>query len=214
MFNLFGLPIKMFTINPDDFDKTKLVSDVLDNYKISKTRNKWDDESNIHHENSDWNNDNFKKLDYSKLIPIYNKFVHQYLSQFKWKNNFKFTYEIENYTCMGKGQFMKKHLHGSDFTAIHYLKYNKKHKSTRFYNPNPSVEYFELVTPNLRKNLDESHILNSWAFKSWYLDVEENHICFAPSSLLHGVPQQQIDDLRITIVLNIYTTPLEEKENE
>ena len=208
MFNLFGLPIKMFTINPDDFDKTKLVGDILDNYKISKTRNKWDTKSNIHHENLDQNNNNFKKLDYSKLLPIYDKFVYQYLNQFSWKNNFSFIYEISNYTCMGKGQFMKKHLHGSDFTAVHYVKFNEKHESTKFYNPNPSIEYLSRVSPDLTKNLDESHILNSWAFEDWSFHVEEDCIYFAPSSLVHSVPQQQTDDLRITIILNINVTTI------
>ena len=214
MFNLFGSPIKMFRISPDDFDKTKLVGDILDNYKISKTRNKWDTKSNIHHENLDQNNNSFKKLDYSKLLPIYDKFVYQYLNQFRWKNNFSFIYEISNYTCMGKGQFMKKHTHESDFTAIHYIKFNEKNESTKFYNLNPSINHLDIFSPDLLKNLDDSDILNSWAFKSWFLDVKEDNICFTPSALAHGVPQQQTDDLRITIVLNIDITPLKKKENE
>tara|TARA_Y100000004_G_C8811042_1_gene367664 strand:- start:94 stop:708 length:615 start_codon:yes stop_codon:yes gene_type:complete len=203
----------MYKINPADFDKTKLVNSILDNYKLSKNRNEWDNKSNIHHENSDIDNPNFKKLDYTMLVPIYDKLVKQYLNEFKWKGNVTSTYEISNYTCMGRGQFMKSHEHGSDFTGVHYIKFNKEHKSTKFYNPNSSIKYFDKIVPNLVNNLDRNDIYNSWAFESWCFDIEEDYICFAPSKLTHSVPQQQTDHLRITVILNIHITPPEEKEN-
>ena len=81
---LFGFPVGIYKIDPNNYDKEKIVSDIIDNYKVDPTRNKWDNsESNIHHELDDRNNNNFKKINYSSLLPLYDEKIKEYLNNFK-----------------------------------------------------------------------------------------------------------------------------------
>ena len=56
---LFGFPVGIYKINPSNYNKEKIVSDIIDNYKINANRNNWNKSSNIHQEFDDRNNDNF-----------------------------------------------------------------------------------------------------------------------------------------------------------
>ena len=38
---LFGFPVGIYKINPNNYDKEKIVSDIIDNYKIDANRNNW-----------------------------------------------------------------------------------------------------------------------------------------------------------------------------
>ena len=66
------------TIDEGLYDKTKIVEDILFNYNLEENRNEWDSHkvhygrpsSNLHHSHGDNGNNNFKKIDYSKLTKI------------------------------------------------------------------------------------------------------------------------------------------------
>ena len=202
---LFGFPVDIYKINPNNYNKEKIVSDIIDNYKIDANRNNWNKSSNIHQEFDDRNNDNFKKINYSSLVPLYNEKIKEYLSNFKVIKDYHYKFEIVNYTCSSSGQYMKRHMHDDcAFSAVHYIKFNREeHMGTTFHNTNPHIDFI----PSFKQKFDEikdlSDIANSWAMNSWTFDIEEDDFCFSPAKLMHSVSQSKGDDLRITIVMNI-----------
>jgi hypothetical protein len=207
---IFGFPFYVDNINDSLFDKKKIIKDIEYNYKKDKHRNVWEDskglvDSNLHHSYSDMENSNFKKINYSKLLPIYTKVITNFLNNFKFKKLIKFNFNIVNYTCMTSSQYMKSHYHPeSDFTAVHYIKYdNTIHKPTLFENSDFS-KFTRSLRPNLYNLLDSSDINHSWYYENYFLNIKENDICITPSFLFHSVPMQPKTDFsRITIVLNI-----------
>ena len=203
---LFGFPVGIYKINYNDYDKQKIVSDIIHNYKIDTNRNKWDSDSNLHHENGDTDNDKFRKINYSSLLPLYDEKVKEYLSNFKFREDYRYRFNIVNYTCTSKGQFMKKHIHPGQFSAAHHIKFNKEeHKGTTFHNRHPYIDYMELFKKDKKFNSikDISDISHSWSMKDWTFHVDEDDICFSPASLMHSVSQVKSDDLRITIIINV-----------
>ena len=202
---LFGFPVGIYKINPSNYNKEKIVSDIIDNYKIDSNRNNWNKSSNIPHELDDRNNDNFKKINYSSLLPLYDEKIKEYLNNFKIIEDYHYKFEIVNYTCSSSGQYMKKHMHNDcAFTAVHYIKFNKEeHRGTTFHNRHPHVDFIPSFKQKFYEIKDMNDIANSWAMKAWTFGVEEDDICFSPAKLMHSVSQPKGDDLRITIVMNI-----------
>jgi len=207
---LFAFPVYITKIDEKLFNKKKIIKDIEYNYKKNKNRNFWDNKkttsSNLHHSFDDTKNKEFIDINYTELLPIYTNKINEYLQNFKFKKNIQFKFKIVNYTCMTDSQFMRSHHHNdSDFSAVHYLKFNKKtHLPTTFENTNPYKDYIGYLRPNLKKCLNENDISNSWAFNDWCFDIEENDICFSPSYLYHSVPIQPLtNDTRICVVLNI-----------
>ena len=202
---LFGFPVGVYKIDSNDYDKEKIVSDIIYNYNIDVNRNKWDDFSNLHHQYGDNDNDKFIKINYSKLFPLYDEKVRKYLNNFKFKKDFHYKFKIVNYTCAGKGQYMKKHIHpGCAFSGVHYIKFNEKeHMGTTFHNRHPHIEFIPELNNKFGKIKNVNDIAQSWTMKDWTFDVEEDCICFSPSALMHSVSQPKGNDLRITIAINI-----------
>jgi hypothetical protein len=204
--NIFGFPIFISSINENNFNKKELIYKIEENYKKNKDRNLWDNRSYLHHSFEDNNNSDFTKITYEQLLPLYKEKIIEYLNLFKFKKEIDFKFEIVNYTCMTGSQHMRSHHHNnSDFSAVHYLKFNNKiHKPTVFENTNPYKEYIQYLRPKLNKCLDFTDISNSWATEDYYFEINENDICFSPSYLFHNVPiQPATDETRICIVLNI-----------
>ena len=54
---MFNVPHWKYTIDPNSYDKDKLLEDVNHNYSLDKSRNKWDKgnflASDLHHSNRD-----------------------------------------------------------------------------------------------------------------------------------------------------------------
>ena len=76
-----------------------------------------------------------------------------------------------------------------------------KHKRTTFHNRHPYIDYMELFEKDKKFNsIKDSDISNSWI--DWTFDVDEDDICFSPSSLMHSVSQVKSDDLE-TIIINV-----------
>ena len=211
---IFGFPVFIESINKDLYKKKEIIKDIEYNYKKDNTRNNWESsdtikKSNLHHAYNDWNNIKFKSINFTSLIPVYKKSISNFFENFSFKKTLNFKFNITNYTCMTSNQYMKSHYHpDSDFTAVHYIKFNEKiHKPTLYENSNISSQFIKALRPKLNNLVDISDIKNSWFFENYSFDIKEDDICITPSFLFHSVPIQDTklkqNDKRITVVLNI-----------
>jgi len=205
-FILFGFPVVCTKIDKNSYDKKSIISTIEKNFKLNKKRNLWDQTSVLHHAYNDFSNPKYHKVNFTTLLPIYKEVL---LTMFKKMNmvlKYEFNFEIVNYTCLSKSHFMTSHTHfKADFTAVHYIQFdNKHHTPTMFENMLPHVEYINNLRPKLIKILSNKHCLNSWAYKDWSLNTEEDDFCLSPAFLKHRIdPQTSKNKNRITIVLNI-----------
>lgn len=204
---LFGFPYYIGKISQTDYEKEKIIKDIEKNYHIDKNRNKWDNHSNLHHLHDDYRNDNFTKIDFSSLKPIYEKHIYNFLNSIPSQKKFHYHWNIINYTCFGKGQFMAKHSHlPASFSAVHYVKLNSKsHKGTCYYNPvSWNCVLGQLKPLNILKDaFSTKDVINSWLHSTWEIGVQEDDFVITPGILEHGVITSTSDEIRMAIVLNI-----------
>ena len=73
--NLFSCPIYKIRIDPDSYDKEKIINDILYNKSLKNTRNDTHQiigsNSDIHHSYKDFDNEDFRIINYEKLIGVY-----------------------------------------------------------------------------------------------------------------------------------------------
>ena len=106
---LFGYPIHRIRIDPDSYDKNKIVSDIKKNYEID--------------------------INYSQLRKVYSKTFSEFFANFfEFSEPFNYHWNIVNYTAIKTGQYMKAHTHPEyDFSCTHYINFDsEKHSSIRF----------------------------------------------------------------------------------
>jgi tetratricopeptide (TPR) repeat protein len=202
---LFGFPVMSTKIDKKAYNKKSIISTIEKNFKLNKKRNLWDKTSVLHHAYGDFSNPKYHKVNFSILLPLYQKALVAMFDKMTLRGTFHFDFSIVNYTCLSNSQYMHAHLHmGADFTAVHYIQFDKKHHTpTIFENTLPHVEYIDTLRPDLLKILNE-HPLNSWAYKGMSRNVEEDDFYFYPAFLKHKIdPQTSKKKNRITIVLNI-----------
>jgi len=205
LINLFGFPVMSMKIDKKSYDKKSIISTIEKNFKLNKKRNSWDKGSVLHHAYDDFSNPKYHKVNFETLLPVYKKVLIAMFDKMEL-SNFHFDFSIINYTCLSKSHYMQSHLHlGVDFTAVHYIQFDKKHHTpTIFESTLPHAEYINEIRPELTKILSPTHFLNSWAYKEWVANVEEDNFYFYPSFLKHKIaPQNSKKKNRITIVLNI-----------
>ena len=203
---MFGVPYYCSTIDPTAYNKSEILADITENYNKNSFRNRWDTQSNLHHSYNDKDNINFKAIDYQQLLPLYTQQITNFLNEYS-ESKISFRYDIENYTCMTKGQFMREHDHpSSDFTAVHYIKYNPDvHKPTTYVNPAHWALYNDrIVSPKMNKISNSNFFKHSWYWSTVNLNVVEDNFVITPSPLKHRVELQNSDELRVVIVLNIH----------
>ena len=193
-------------IDQKSYDKKSIISTIEKNFKLNKKRNLWDKESVLHHVYNDGSNPKYDKVNYSTLLPVYEKVLTTMFDGMGMRSTYHFNFGIINYTCLAKSNYMASHIHvGVDFTAVHYIQFdNKHHTPTTFENTLPHTEYLDTIRPALTKILNNKDSRNSWAYKNWFLNIEEDDFCLSPSLLKHKIdPQTSKKKNRITIVLNI-----------
>lgn len=211
--NLFASPVYVATIDPTSYKKDEFIKMVESNYEKDPHRNKWDTESNIHHNYDDKDNPLFEKYDFEgvfkSLHDQYNNIVRAYIMQMPLNKFINFRWVIANVTGMKEAQYMKPHTHmvfdGNKTTiasAVHYLRYKKEHLPTTFETP-LSFMYNQSTYEEYRKLLDITNIESSSYYINYYLDTKEDEFHIFPSYLKHCVPRQKSDELRITVVINI-----------
>lgn len=205
MNTLFGIPHYTNTISPNLYNKQNIIEDIEYNYSISPKRNKFDDKSNIHHSYYDNENSRFRKIDYEKLVPLYDNVIKDFFSNIRFKEKLDYDYQIVNYTCMKEGQNMESHIHPDcDFTAVHYVKFKDEHQTTSFQNSHKFSPFINFMRPVLVNKLDLNHITNSYVSGSYQIQTKEDDIHITPSFVFHSIPHlNETKDHRITIVINI-----------
>ena len=209
MEQLFGFPIYRSSIKSNSYNKKNIIKVIKENYLKSPTRNYWDvtshNKSDIHHSLWDDENSNFKKPDYSSLLPIYNNKIKKYLNELHLIKNINYSFQIVNYTCMTKGQKMRNHIHvDCDFSGIHYICFDKKfNDSTLFINTQDHSKYLKHLRPNLRTYFNSAKTENSYLFEDFKFATKEDDIIIFPSMLEHSVPVVESEKERITIAFNI-----------
>lgn len=210
--SLFSVPVYHANIGSELFDRDDIVSKIEKNYDIDPTRNKYDGSDRIfgskgHHAYKDFDNSKFYKPNFDRLIEIYQSHIHEYLSNFKFKtdaNPISYTFNIANYTCMKKTDYMQEHSHSdSSFFAVHYLKFNSRvHTPTLLKNPITISQYANQLLGRLC-DLDDSKLENSWTQSDYFISVNEGDFVIVPSILRHQVLPSNSEESRITIVVNI-----------
>jgi len=203
---LFGFPAMSMKIDKNSYDKKSIISTIEKNFKLNKKRNLWDKTSVLHHAYNDFSNPKYHKVNFDTLVPVYKKALGAMFNNMTLLSDYDFKCDIVNYTCLSKSNYMASHIHSSsDFTAVHYIQFDKKHHTpTTFESSLPHVEYINRLNPQLTKILSNKDNLNSWAYRNWIIDTEEDDFCFSPAFLKHKIdPQTSKNKNRITIVLNI-----------
>lgn len=204
---LFGVPFYKSSVESTRYDKEKIIEDIHYNYTKDPKRNQWDGVSDLHHSYNDDENLNFRKIDYSSLIPVYQQHVQKFLDLY-FDVGIKYNFYIANYTCFAKGQHMRVHNHpNSCFSGVHYLKFNSnEHEPTMYWNPADWAFYTETF---FKKEMRSSHSNNSrhsWIKENFKFKVQEDDIVITPATLRHSVPVSNSDELRMVIVFHIDIT--------
>ena len=203
---VFGFPILSAKINPKSYNKKSIISTIEKNFQLNKKRNQWDQRSVLHHSYNDASNPKYHKVNFDTLTPVYRKILTTMFDSMGLLAAYHFDFIIVNYTCLSNTNYMSPHIHpGVDFTAVHYIQFDKKyHTPTIFENTLPHIDYSDQLRPQLTKILSSKHESNSWAYKYWTSNVEEDDFYFSPAFLRHKIdPQTSKNKNRITLVLNI-----------
>ena len=219
--NLFSCPIYKIRIDPNSYDKEKIINDILYNKSLNNIRNdphqNIGNPSKIHHCYEDFENENFRLIDYEKLSVVYSEIFEEFLNNeiFTIKE-FKWLFMILNYAAVTEGQWLPAHNHlgndecGDGFACIHYLNFKKDHILTDFHNPVKFAPFIKLIQSELNDILDRKILDNSYFFEQYRLEVEEDDMLIFPAALDHEIAEQPpTKEPRITISTNI--TILEHK---
>ena len=99
--NAFSWPIYKIKVDPNSYDKEKIINDIKYNKSLKNTRNDphqkiGKDISNIHHSYKDHNNVNFRIINYEKLVAVYHKIFEEFFNkELATTKSFEFEFEIE-----------------------------------------------------------------------------------------------------------------------
>ena len=213
--NLFSCPIYKIRVDPDLYDKEKILKDIKYNKSFKNTRNEphqiIGSPSDIHHSYRDHNNVNFRIINYKKLIDAYLKIFKEFFNnEIHTKKIFKFNFNILNYSAVTEGQWLPNHNHfGSDddFACIHYLNFKNDHALTRFHNPAIFAPFIKYIRPEMDYILNNKITDNSYFYRVYEFPVEEDDMIIFPVALNHEVHLQgPTKEPRITISSNIKMT--------
>ncbi len=209
IYRLFPTPVWRTKIEKTEYDKDKIVEEILYNFNLDPKRNNWGNKSSIwHHSYNDVKNSNFKEISYkeSGLIDRINEKMQEFVSLLNLKNPVNYNFEITNYTVAKEGYFMANHAHhGDDFTSVLYLKYDKKtHPSTRIMNPSNDSVYLKRLQPLLFDSSNHQSLDFSYFHEFFHIETEEDDLIVFPSHIMHQVPLvRKTDTPRITISINM-----------
>ena len=209
--NLFSCPIYKVRIDPNSYDKEKIINDIKYNKSLKNTRNAphqtIGSPSDIHHGYRDFDNVNFRPINYEKLIDAYPEIFEIFFDKvIHSTKKFKFKFEIVNYSAITEGQWLPSHNHVGfdDFATVHYLNLKKEHIPTTFQNPMKFAPYIKYIRPELIDILDNRGSDNSYLWEWFQVSVEEDDMLIFPAALDHEVlVQGPTKEPRITISTNI-----------
>lgn len=209
--NLFSSLLYKDKIDPLSYNKSDIVDVILKNYKKdeTKSRNNWDNRSDLHHYYADWDNNYYDPLPLDQLALIYEDKVKQFIAGLQLSQNIEYNWSIENIAVNTRHMAEHDHLGFTDnyegvFSAIHYINYDKiQHGPTNFFNPLMFAQ-FNCFTNTMSQILDSENQDNSAYFKSWSIDCNEDDLLIFPSYLKHDVTSNvETSKHRIVSALNI-----------
>ena len=214
--NLFSCPIYKVRIDPNSFDKEKIINDIKYNKSLKNTRNDTHQKigminSDTHHSYKDFDNEIFRPMNYDKLaavyLEIYKEFFEKKIYMKKAIKKFKYNFQIVNYSAVTEGQWLPFHNHsggGDDFACIHYLNFKNDHVSTTFKNPINFTPFLKFIQPELYNILDYLVSDNSYFEEYFNFPTEEDDMIIFPAALDHQVMMQgPTKEPRITISSNV-----------
>ena len=202
---LCGFPILYTSIDPNSYDKEKIVDTITNNYKKQNVRQNWSTsayETNIHHSAGDEGNEKFTFPNYDKLTKTYIKPLQEYKKFIGLKKDIGLDLCIANYTCSSHKSFMEPHIHFEcEFSMIHYLKFDQsQHAPTIFLNPYESWEWWSRTLKN-KINCEKTH--QAWVYSELNYPTKEDDLIIFPSMFRHFVNNKPSKDPRITVASNI-----------
>jgi len=223
---LFSPSIWKTTIPPGLYNKQELFNIIQENYEISPLRNEWDSKNkdNWHHSYNDETNPKFKKLDLAQLNSQYDLIIKSFMDNLSVVCPIKYHYRIVNVTANKHVQKMRQHNHlGTvddtdnwySFSCVHYLSLKEGHTCTRLMNPSSFVQYYKTYSHvSDIFNLDDPN--NTEYSESVVLDCKEDDFIIMPSYINHLVDpsDKNTEDLRVTIVINIWIEKVKGLKNE
>ena len=208
-YDLFPTRVYKTKIDPSLYNKQEIVEDCVWNYNLNPNRNSWDRDSVLHHTYGDWNNPMFKKIDTTKLSPLYQSAIDDYFSKISFSITPKYRWTLTN-ICVNT-EFMAAHEHfyrtsssHCMFSCTHYIKFDKTvHPSTTFVSPLKHAS----IGDNLKcanTLLSSTDTANSSYYDRWNIPTEEDDFVIFPSHLEHLVSRRiKTDKTRIVSVVNI-----------
>ena len=208
--NLFSCPIYKVRIDPNSYDKEKIINDIKYNKSLKNTRN--DTQYNfgncdIHHSYMDFDNEDFRIINYEKLVAAYSEPVDEFFDkEIAIIKKFEWELKIVNYSAVTEGQWLPKHNHWEieDFACIHYLNFKVDHVPTLFHNPAIFAPFVKYIQPELGNVLDNMVPDNSYLYEWFTIPVKEDDMIIFPAALDHEVHVQgPTKEPRITISSNI-----------
>ena len=210
---LFSCPIYRTRIGPNLYDKEKIINDILYNKNLKNTRNDTHQVvgssfSDIHHSHMDFDNEDFRIINYEKLVAVYHKIFEEFFNkELNTTKSFEFEFEIVNYSAITEGQWLPNHNHiDYDFSTVHYLNFKNNHNLTMFKNPAIFAPYIKNIRPKMYNisNTDEGYSDNSYLYEFFMFPVKEDDMVIFPAVLYHEVAGQgPTKEPRITISTNI-----------
>ena len=163
--------------------------------------------SDIHHSYKDFDNVNFRPINYKKLVVVYAETIEEFLNKEIYTiKEFKYNFKIVNYSAATEGQWLPVHNHmeDDDFATVHYLNFKNDHALTCFYNPATFAQYIKYIRPELYNISDNMIPDNSYLYELFTFPVKEDDMIIFPASLNHEIaPQGPTKEPRITISTNI-----------
>jgi hypothetical protein len=203
---LFGIPFYKGKINSLLYDKQKIISDIESNYHKSPTRNNWGYNGDLHHSFNDDNNENFIKINYEKLIPLYKEKIDDFFGDLKFKKKLILNIKLKIIPQLKIPNIWDIiNIYHQHFFAIHYLQFDPKiHNPTQYKNSHVFADYLPNLRGNLTEIFDESYLENSWVTPEYWLSIEEDDFIIMPSLISHSIfPCLSNEKTRISVALNI-----------
>ena len=209
--HLFSCPIYRTRIDRNLYDKEKMINDILYNKNLKNTRNDTHQVvgssfSDIHHSHMDFDNEDFRIINYNKLVALYHKIFGEFFNkELVTTQLFEFEFEIVNYLAITEGQWLPNHNHIDwDFSTVHYLNFKNNHNLTIFKNPAIFAPYTKNIQPKMYNISDDNILDNSYLYEWFTLPVKEDDMIIFPAVLDHEIPVQgPTKEPRITISTNI-----------
>jgi len=209
--NLFALPIFKVRIDPNSYDKEKIVKDIKYNKSLKReactyvtqfgTDNKKDSFE------KKYDDVTFRPINFDKLKVEYSKVFDKFFNENIFtKKPFKWALDIRSYNAILEGQRIGSHNHliKDSFSTCHYVNFKKEHIFTRFNNPAIHSSFVKYVQMSIIDVLDFSSPDNSYLLEDFTMPCQEDDMIIFPSILNHEVPEQpSTNEPRITISTNI-----------